>query len=78
MLLAIAVILILISPRALGNAIIRLIGIVVLVAGLGLILFDVFTNRNQVKAEVVNVEDEPPVNHDGDASVDSSSNDNDL
>ena len=77
LLLAIAVILILISPRALGNAIIRLIGIVVLVAGLGLILFDVFTNRNQVKAEVVNVEDEPPVNHDGDAAVDLGVNDTD-
>jgi hypothetical protein len=77
LLLAIAVILILISPRALGNAIIRLIGIVVLVAGLGLILFDVFTNRNQVKAEVVNVEDEPPVNHDGDAAVDPGVNDTD-
>jgi len=44
LLLAIAVVLILISPRALGNAIIRLIGIVVLIAGLGLILFDVFSN----------------------------------
>ena len=81
LLLAIAVVLILISPRALGNAIIRLIGIVVLVAGLGLILFDVFSGRGEV--EVI-IKDERPaaseeaVNHDGDAAVDSSSNDNDL
>lgn len=82
LLLAIAVVLILISPRALGNAIIRLIGIVVLVAGLGLILFDVFSGRGEV--EVI-IKDERPAaseeevaNHDGDAAVDSSSNDNDL
>ena len=79
LLLAVAVLLILISPRALGNAIIRLIGIVVLVAGVALILFDVFSNRNEVKAEVVNVSDEPQKeaqneNQDVDASVDSSSN----
>ncbi len=81
LLLAIAVVLILISPRALGNAIIRLIGIVVLIAGLGLILFDVFAGKGEV--EVI-IKDERPaaseeaVNHDGDAAVDSSSNDNDL
>ena len=82
LLLAIAVVLILISPRALGNAIIRLIGIVVLIAGLGLILFDVFSGRGEV--EVI-IKDERPAaseeelaNHDGDAAVDSSSNDNDL
>lgn len=79
LLLAVAVLLILISPRALGNAIIRLIGIVVLVAGVALILFDVFSNRNEVKAEVVNVSDEPQnenlnENQNGDAPVDSSSN----
>ena len=74
-----AVVLILISPRALGNAIIRLIGIVVLIAGLGLILFDVFSNRNEVKADVVEVKDEtPPENYDGDAAVDTSENDGDL
>ena len=79
LLLAVAVLLILISPRALGNAIIRLIGIVVLVAGVALILFDVFSNRNEVKAEVVNVSDEPQKeaqneNQDVEVSVDSSSN----
>ncbi len=79
LLLAVAVLLILISPRALGNAIIRLIGIVVLVAGVALILFDVFSNRNEVKAEVVNVSDEPQNENlnekqNGDAPVDSSSN----
>lgn len=59
LLLAVAVLLILISPRTLGNAIIRLIGIIVLIAGVGLILFDVFSNRNEVKAEVVEVKDDP-------------------
>ena len=48
LLLAAAVVLILISPRSLGNAIIRLIGIVVLVVGLALILFDVFSARGKV------------------------------
>jgi hypothetical protein len=83
LLLAIAVVLILISPRALGNAIIRLIGIVVLIAGLGLILFDVFSNKGEV--EVI-IKDERPaaateenvVNHDGDAAVDTGANDTDL
>ena len=75
LLLAIAVVLILISPRDLGKAIIRLIGIVVLVGGLGLILFDVFSQKGEV--EVI-VKDERPVNHDGDAQVDATSNDNDL
>ncbi len=58
LLLAVAVVLILISPRSLGNAIIRLIGIIVLVGGLCLILFDVFSNRNVVEGEVVEVKDE--------------------
>lgn len=75
LLLAVAVILILISPRSLGNAIIRLIGIITLVAGVVLIVFDVVSTRGEV--EVV-VKDEPPVNHDGDAQSDSSANDNDL
>ena len=75
LLLAVAVLLILISPRALGNAIIRLIGIVVLAAGIALILFDVLSNRNEVKAEVVNVSDEvQDENHDGENTADSSSN----
>ena len=75
LLLAVAVVLILISPRDLGKAIIRLIGIVVLVGGTGLILFDVFSNKGEV--EVI-VKDERPVNHDGDAQADAASNDNDL
>ena len=78
LLLAVAVILILISPRALGNAIIRLIGIVVLIAGIALILFDVLTSKNEIKAEVIEVKEETPENHDGDASVDASENDGDL
>lgn len=83
LLLAIAVVLILISPRSLGNAIIRLIGIIVLIAGFALILFDVFSSRGEV--EVI-IKDERPsadseeevVNHDGDAAVDSGANDTDL
>lgn len=78
LLLAVAVILILISPRALGNAIIRLIGIVVLIAGIALILFDVLTAKNEIKAEIIEVKEETPENHDGDASVDTSENDGDL
>lgn len=83
LLLAVAVVLILISPRSLGNAIIRLIGIIVLIAGVALILFDVFSSRGEV--EVI-IKDERPsadseeevVNHDGDAAVDSGANDTDL
>ena len=78
LLLAVAVILILISPRALGNAIIRLIGIVVMVAGISLILFDLLTSKNEIKAEVVEVKDENQENHDSDAAVDTSENDGDL
>ena len=78
LLLAVAVVLILISPRALGNAIIRLIGIVVLVAGIALILFDVLTSKNEITAEVVEVKEEAPENHDGDATVDASEKDGDL
>ena len=62
LLLAVAVVLILLSPRDLGMAIIRLIGVVVLVAGVALILFDVLSNRNVVEADVVEVkEEEKPV-----------------
>ena len=57
LLLAVAVVLILISPRALGNAIIRMIGVVVLIAGVGLILFDIFSSKGQI--EVI-VKDERP------------------
>ena len=81
LLLAAAVVLILISPRSLGNAIIRLIGIVVLVAGLALVLFDVFSARGKVEVIIKDerpVAEEETVNHDGDAAVDSSSNDADL
>ena len=74
-LLAVAVILILISPRSLGNAIIRLIGIITLVAGVVLIIFDVLSSRGEVEVIVKN---EAPVNHDADAQTDTSSNDNDL
>ncbi|MCR4947715.1 MAG: DUF308 domain-containing protein [Treponema sp.] len=75
LLLAVAVILILISPRSLGNAIIRLIGIITLVAGVILIVFDVVSSRGEVEVIVKN---EEPVNHDADAQSDTSANDNDL
>ena len=78
LLLAVAVVLILISPRALGNAIIRLIGIIVMVAGIVLIVFDILSSKNEVKAEVIDVKEETPENHDSDAAVDTSSNDGDL
>ena len=52
LLLAIAFLLILISPRTLGNAIIRLIGIIVLVAGLILIIFDVISSKSEKITEV--------------------------
>ena len=78
LLLAVAVVLILISPRALGNAIIRLIGIIVMVAGIVLVVFDILSSKNEVKAEVIDVKEETPENHDGDAAVDTSENDGDL
>ena len=78
LLLAVAVVLILISPRALGNAIIRLIGIIVMVAGIVLVVFDILSSKNEIKAEVIDVKEETPENHDGDAAVDSSENDGDL
>lgn len=78
LLLAVAVVLILISPRALGNAIIRLIGIIVMVAGIVLVVFDILSSKNEIKAEVIDVKEETPENHDSDAAVDTSSNDGDL
>ena len=89
LLLAVAVILILISPRALGNAIIRLIGIIVLAGGIALIIFDLLSSKNEIEAEVtVKDEDDSSAtaseataaaeNHDGDAATDTASNDGDL
>ena len=89
LLLATAVILILISPRALGNAIIRLIGIIVLAGGIALIIFDLISAKNEVEAEVtVKDEDDSTAtaseataaaeNHDGDAATDTGANDGDL
>ncbi len=89
LLLATAVILILISPRALGNAIIRLIGVIVLVGGIALVIFDLLSSKNEIEAEVtVKDEDDSTAtaseataaaeNHDGDAATDTASNDGDL
>ena len=66
LLLAVAVLLILISPRSLGNAIIRLVGIVVLAGGASLIVFDVLSNRNTIEGDVVEVKDEEEKPVDGD------------
>lgn len=60
LLLAIAVILILISPRSLGNAIIRLLGIITLASGVVLIVLDLISAKNEVSAEVVEVKNEEP------------------
>lgn len=82
LLLATAVILILISPRALGNAIIRLIGVIVLVGGIALIIFDLLSSKNEIQAEVTVKDEEAHVaaaeNHDGDAATDTGANDGDL
>ena len=82
LLLATAVILILISPRALGNAIIRLIGVIVLVGGIALVIFDLLSSKNEIEAEVTVKDEEAPVsaaeNHDGDAATDTASNDGDM
>ena len=83
LLLAVAVVLILISPRALGNAIIRMIGVVVLIAGVGLILFDIFSSKGKIEVVVKDernpsAPEEEVINHDADASVDPGANDNDL
>lgn len=82
LLLATAVILILISPRALGNAIIRLIGVIVLVGGIALVIFDLLSSKNEIQAEVTVKDEEAHVeaaeNHDGDAATDTASNDGDL
>ncbi len=80
LLLGVAVVLILISPRSLGNAIIRLIGIIVLVAGVSLIIFDILSARDEVKATVVEVKDEDTVSESEDdvknnGSSESDSND---
>ena len=82
LLLATAVILILISPRALGNAIIRLIGVIVLVGGIALVIFDLLSSKNEIQAEVTVKDEEAHVaaaeNHDGDTATDTGANDGDL
>ena len=52
-LIAIAVILILISPKALGAAIVRIAGTIVLIAGAGFIILGFAKNKNSVEAEAV-------------------------
>lgn len=52
LLLAVAVVLILISPRSLGNAIIRLIGIITLCAGVVLIVFDLLSIKGEKTQEI--------------------------
>jgi len=52
-LVAVAVLLILISPKALGTAIVRIIGIAVMLAGAGFITYFFVSKKNIVEAEVV-------------------------
>lgn len=57
-LVAIAVILILITPKALGTAIVRIFGIAAMLVGAGLIIFNIASKKNTIEAEIV-VENEP-------------------
>lgn len=58
LLLVLAVVMILFTPEALRKYLNQFIGIVMLIAGLGLIVFDIIYSRNNVKADVVEVKDE--------------------
>lgn len=59
-LLGIAVILILLSPKALGTAIIRLVGIIALVGGLGLMAFELISKKKEIVVAEVEVKDAEP------------------
>jgi len=57
-LVGIAVVLILISPQNLGKAIIRLIGIVVLIGGAGLVAFELLSKNKEIIVTKVEVKDD--------------------
>lgn len=61
-LIVVAVILILISPATLGSAILRIIGTVIMIAGLGIVLFEVLSRKKEIVVEVSaeDVKDETP------------------
>lgn len=57
-LVGIAVILILISPQNLGKAIIRLIGIVVMIGGAGLVTFELLSKKKEIIVTEVEIKDD--------------------
>ena len=59
-LLAVAVILILISPKALGTAILRIIGVAAMIAGAGIILFEIFSKKKEIVIEATVEDDVSP------------------
>lgn len=61
-LIAAAVLLILVSPKSLGTAILRIIGAVVMIIGIGLIIFEILSKKKEVVVEVTTeqVVDETP------------------
>lgn len=59
-LLTVAVILILISPKALGTAILRIIGVAAMIAGAGIILFEIFSKKKEIVIEATVEDDVSP------------------
>lgn len=57
-LIAIAVVLILISPKTLGTALVRLVGVVAMVGGAGLIIYEYVLKKKNNEVAEVNVEDD--------------------
>lgn len=57
-LLGVAVVLILLSPKALGEAIIRIVGIVAVVCGACLIVFEVLAKKKEIVVTTVEVKDD--------------------
>lgn len=56
-LLGVAVVLILLSPKALGEAIVRIVGIVAVVCGACLIVFEVLAKKKEIVVTTVEVKD---------------------
>lgn len=55
-LLAVAIFLIVLSPKSLANAIFRIVGIVAIVAGVIIILIEILSRKNTVVVEAADVE----------------------
>ncbi len=60
-LLGIAVVLILLSPKALGEAIVRIIGIVAVVCGVCLIAFELIAKKKEIVVTTVEINDDETV-----------------